>query len=169
MSMKGEFTTAVFLFLVLAATVTQAQVVTPSAETDRPLRQSLFGLGLFGGPAGGFGISFRHHLPSTFSYQVTGGIINVDDKLKYDIGVEVQFDLVRGPSGRFFAAGAGSYFYSGKDGVNEMNGPGRIGLGVGGEAFIGSGFHATADLLFTYFSDHTVLPLPQFGLFYYFY
>ena len=70
---------------------------------------SVFGLGLFGGPAGGLGISFRHHLPYQFSYQVTGGIINVDDKLKYDVGFEAQYDLVKGPTGRFFVAGATSY------------------------------------------------------------
>jgi hypothetical protein len=93
----------------------------------------------------------------------------VDDKLKYDFGAEIQYDLVRGPGGRFFAAGASSYFYSGTNGINDMNGPGRVGLGVGGEAFIGVGFHATADLLFTYFTDGTVLPLPQVGIFYYFY
>jgi hypothetical protein len=166
--MKGKAVPVVFLFLVFFATVARAQVVTPSPETERPLRQSVFGIGLFGGPAGGLGISFRHHLPSAFSYQVTGGIINVDDKLNYDIGIEAQFDLVRGPQGRFFVAGAGSYFYTGRDGVNEMDGPGRFGLGVGGEAFVGAGFHASLDLLFTYFSDHTVLPLPQLGVFYYF-
>lgn len=158
-----------FVLLMLLVTMTQAQVVAPSVGPGQPLRQSLFGLGLFGGPAGGFGISFRHHLPSTFSYQITGGIINTDSKLHWDIGFEGQFDLVRGPAGRFFAAGAASYFYSGRNGNNEMKGPGRIGLGIGGEAFIGYGFHATGDLLFTYFTDGTVLPLPQFGIYYYFY
>ncbi len=158
-----------FLLLVVFTTATPAQVVAPSVGGGKSLRQALFGLGLFGGPAGGLGISFRHHLPTTFSYQITGGIINVDDKLKYDIGLEIQFDLVRGPQGRFFASGATSYFYSGRKGVNEMDGPGRVGLGIGGEAFIGYGFHATGELLFTYFTDGTVLPLPQFGIFYYFY
>ena len=167
--MNRRQSAGLFLLLVVLAAVSQAQVVAPSTQTDQPLRRSLFGLGLFGGPAGGLGISFRHHLPSTFSYQVTGGIINVDDELNYDFGVEIQFDLVRGPQGRFFAAGAASYFFSGKSGVNEMDGPGRIGAGVGLEASIGIGFHASADLLFTYFSDRTVLPLPQLGIFYYFY
>jgi hypothetical protein len=167
--MNRKFWKGLVLLFIACTWVTQAQVVAPSVGTDQPLRQSLFGLGLFGGPAGGFGLSFRHHLPRTFSYQVTGGIINVDDKLKYDIGFEAQFDLVRGPGGRFFAAGATSYFFDGKGGVNEMNGPARVGLGVGGEVVIGSGFHATGDLLFTYFSDSTVLPLPQVGIFYYFY
>ncbi|MBP1648930.1 MAG: hypothetical protein H6Q30_2375 [Bacteroidetes bacterium] len=167
--MIGKRTTVLIFAALVFGGVVHAQVVAPDAASENALRRSLFGLGVFGGPAGGLGISFRHHLPAAFSYQVTGGIINVDDKLNYDIGVEAQYDLVRGPSGRFFAAGAGSYFYSGTDGVNQMKGPGRFGLGVGGEAFIGAGFHAAAELLFTYFTDDTVLPLPQFGIYYYFY
>ena len=166
--MNGKYAAILVSLLIVFAAVTHAQVVTPSPESGQPLRQSVFGLGIFGGPAGGLGISFRHHLASQFSYQVTGGIINVDDKLKYDVGIEAQWDLVRGPTGRFFAAGATSYFFSGKGGNNEMDGPGRVGLGVGGEVFIGNGFHLSAELLFTYFSDDTVLPLPQFGMFYYF-
>jgi hypothetical protein len=167
--MNSRFVTGIVLLLIILATPVRAQVVAPSPGTDHPLRQSLFGLGIFGGPAGGLGISFRHHLPSIFSYQITGGIINVDDKLKYDVGLEAQFDLVRGPQGRFYAAGASSYFFSGKNGINEIEGPGRVGLGVGYELFIGGGFHATGELLFTYFTDNTVLPLPQLGIFYYFY
>ena len=168
--MKSKYTSILIVVLILLSSGTHAQVVEPTTSGgEQALRRSLFGLGIFGGPAGGLGVSFRHHLRSAFSYQVTGGIIKVDDKLNYDIGVEIQYDLDRGSTGRFFAAGAASYFYSGRNGVNEMNGPGRVGLGVGGEAFIGNGFHATADILFTYFSDSTVLPLPQFGVFYYFY
>ena len=156
------------LLILLAPLHLQGQVVLPSKGEETSLHQSVFGLGVFGGAATGLGLSFRHHLPSPLSYQVTGGIINVDDKLKYDVGIEAQWDLVRGPTGRFFAAGATSYFFSGKGGNNEMDGPGRVGLGVGGEVFIGNGFHLSAELLFTYFSDDTVLPLPQFGMFYYF-
>ncbi len=156
------------LFVVFTA-LTQAQVVLPNGAGAPAMRQSVFGLGFFAGPAGGLGISFRHHLPSTFSYQVTGGIINTDNELHYDVGVEIQLDLVRGPTGRFYAAGASSYFFSGKGGDNKMSGPGRIGLGVGGEAAIGYGFHVSGELLFTYFTDSTVLPLPQIGIFYYFY
>jgi len=155
--------------LSVAASVANAQAVLPEHDRGTSLNSNVFGLGLFGGPATGLGLSFRHHLPSPFSYQVTGGIIKVDEKLSYDIGAEGQFDFVRSTTSRFFVGGGVSYFYSGRSGHNEMNGPGRVGLGVGGELAMTSGINTTIELMFTYFSDGTVLPLPQFGLHYYFY
>jgi hypothetical protein len=147
----------------------QAQVVMPDPRYEAGLRTSVFGLGLFAGPSGGAGLSFRHHLPSVASYQLTGGIIKADDRLHYSLGAELQFDLGRSNTSRFYAAAAVSYFYSGTSNHNEMQGPARIGAGIGGEYAGGSGFHLAGDLMFTYFSDGTVLPLPQIGLFYYFY
>jgi hypothetical protein len=40
---------------------------------------------------------------------------------------------------------------------------------VGGELYLGAGFHGTGEILFSYFSDGNVLPLPQIGFYYYFY
>jgi hypothetical protein len=42
-------------------------------------------------------------------------------------------------------------------------------MGIGGELPMSSGFHVTGELLFTYFSDGTILPLPSAGFHYYFY
>jgi hypothetical protein len=145
-----------------------AQVVLPERETAGGLHQNVFGIGVSGGAASGLGLSFRHHLPSTFSYQITGGIIKVDERLHYAIGGELQFDLSRSGTTRFFVVGAAGYYYAGSSDRNEIAAPGRAGLGLGGEMYSGSGFHGTLELLFTYFSDGTVLPLPQFGLHYYF-
>lgn len=166
--MSLRIATALLVLMVTMGQPTRGQVVVPNTGSGPGLRQSAFGLGLFGGPAGGLGLSFRHHLPSAVSYQITGGIIKVDEKLSYDIGAEAQLDLARGPAGRFYAAAATAYFFSGSGGVNDMKGPGRVGLGVGGEATAGYGFHVSGDLLFTYFTDGTVLPLPQIGFHYYF-
>jgi len=167
-TMNLKVATALLVLMVLMGEASRGQVVVPNAGGGPGLRQSVFGLGLFGGPAGGLGLSFRHHLPSAVSYQITGGIIKVDDKLSYDIGAEAQFDLARGPAGRFYAAAATAYFFSGRGGVNDLEGPGRVGLGVGGETAVGYGFNVSGDLLFTYFTDGTVLPLPQIGFHYYF-
>ena len=82
----------------------------------------------------------------------------------------MPFDLNRTTDLRFYAAGGLSYFFAGVEGHNEMKGPGRIGLGVGVETGLrGSGFNISGDLLFTYFTDGTVLPLPQLAIHYYFY
>jgi opacity protein-like surface antigen len=156
------------LALVLASSASLAQVVMPQREGAAEMRQSVFGLGFAFGPATGLGLSFRHHLPTTFSYQVNGGIIKVDDRMSYSVGAEFQADLSRNNAVRFFAAAGCSYFYTGKTSHNEMEGPGRLGVGLGGEFHAGSGVHATLEMLFTYFNDGTVLPLPQLGLHYYF-
>ncbi|MEK9137172.1 MAG: hypothetical protein AAB393_08620 [Bacteroidota bacterium] len=152
----------------LSVSSSYAQVVLPDKGQEPGLRENVFGLGLWGGATTGLGLSFRHHLPSQLSYQVTGGIIKVDEKLSYDIGVEAQFDLVRSSSNRFFVGGGFGHYYSGKNG-NDMNAPTRLGLGIGGEFAVTPGIHTTVELMFTYFSDGNVLPLPQIGFHYYFY
>jgi hypothetical protein len=145
-----------------------AQVVMPERDGAADMRKSVYGLGFSGGPASGLGLSFRHHLPSIVSYQIIGGIIKVDDRMSYSVGAEVQVDLARSEVVRFFAAGGLSYFYTGKTSRNDMDGPGRIGAGLGGELYAGTGVHVALELLFTYFNDGTVLPLPQVGFHYYF-
>jgi hypothetical protein len=161
------FSSAALLFFVSISYV-QAQVVLPERDEPDP-GESVFGLGLFGGAASGLGLSFRHHLPSTISYQITGGIVKIDERLSYDIGGEVQFDLARSPNSRFFIAGGLGYYYSGKSDGNEMEAPARAALGIGGEFALSTGIHTSVEAMFTYFSDGTVLPLPQLGFHYYFY
>jgi len=158
----------VIALIAAAAGMSDAQVALPEKGQEPQLSESVFGLGLWGGPATGLGLSFRHHLPSRLSYMVTGGILKVDDELKYDIGVEGQFDLIHNSTNRFFAAAGYGYYYSGKN-SNEMEAPSRVGLGVGGEFSLTTVIHASVEMMFTYFSDHNVLPLPQVGVHYYFY
>jgi hypothetical protein len=159
---------AVFAFPGVFVGAASAQVVSPDADPVTAPHQNIFAMGLFAGPASGVGLSFRHHLPSALSYQITGGIVKSDDRLSYSFGLELQFDIKRTTATRFYVAAGTSYFYSGKPEQNEMAGPGRLGAGIGGELHAGSGFHVMVDLLFTYFSDGTVLPLPQVGAHYYF-
>ena len=152
---------------IFAVSVMRAQVVMPSSQSTS-IRQNVFGLGFFGGASGGLGLSFRHHLPSPLSYQITGGIIKISEKLSSDIGVELQYDLARGSGTRFFVAGGFAYFYKGKDGNNEFDAANRGGLGLGGEWVMSGGLHFVAEAMFTFFSDGNILPLPQFGFYYYF-
>lgn len=155
------------LLLVGMSSGVRSQVILPDRR-QASLNDNVFGLGVFGGPATGLGLSFRHHLPSAFSYQMTGGIIKTNDRLQYDFGMEGQFDLARTEANRFFVAFGFGYFYSGKSG-NDMKAPTRAGLGIGGEFAVSPGIHTTAEAMFVYFSDGTVLPLPQIGFHYYFY
>jgi hypothetical protein len=145
-----------------------AQVVMPDRNAPAGMPRNVFGLGFAFGPASGLGLSFRHHLPSILSYQINGGIIKVDNRMSYSVGGEIQCDLTRNEVVRFFAVVGVSYFFTGRDGHNEMDGPARMGLGLGGEFHAGAGIHSTVELLFTAFNDGTVLPLPQLGFHYYF-
>jgi hypothetical protein len=142
--------------------------VIPGSGESQTLRHSVFGIGLFGGPASGVGLSFRHHLPSAFSYQLTGGVIKASDNLYYSIGGELQYDFILGSGSRVFAVFGMGYYHSGSADMNELEAPARAGLGVGGEFRILEVIHCTAEAVFTYFSDGTILPLPQVGAYYYF-
>lgn len=144
------------------------QVLPPRPTGEKELRQSVFGLGISAGFASGIGLSFRHHLPGKMVYQIVGGIIKSKDELNYSVGGELQFDLQRTAGSRFFIVGAAGYFYSGSNDTNGMEAPGRIGLGIGGEIPLGDDLGLTGELLFTYMSDGTVLPLPQASIHYYF-
>ena len=163
--MKTFFVVLCFLVAVEA----QAQVSPVPENAGRHLDRTVFGLGLSAGVASGFGLSFRQHFPSDFSYQIVGGIIKADTKLHYNIGMEVQYDVVHGDKTRYFVGGATGYFYSGPTTQNDLSGPFRLGGGIGGEWSNVAPFHLAAEVLFTYFSDGTVLPLPQVSCHYYFF
>ena len=145
----------------------RAQTATSGLSRAENLNQTVFGLGFSAGWASGIGLSFRAHLPSKSSLQVVFGIIRTSDKLSASIGGEYQYDLVRGGTSRFFAGAAMCYEYYGKD-QNEVNGPIRTGLGIGGEFNIQESLHVTVEGMFTFFSDGRVIPLPQAALHYYF-
>lgn len=157
------------LVVLLAPATTEAQVIVSERGSQTTLSRNVFGLGFEGGPTTGLGLSFRHHLPSPFSYQIVGGVLKATDRLFYSVGTELEYDLSRTSAVRFYAATAFAYFYSGISGHNDMVAPTRVGVGIGAEGVVGGGFHINGDLLFTFFSDGTVLPLPQIGLYYYFY
>lgn len=156
------------LCIVLLSFDARTQVVVES-QASKQVKQSIFGLGLSAGVASGFGLSFRHHLPGSMSYQIVGGIIKVDRKTHYNIGSELQFDIVHGERSRFFGGGAMGYFFSGENGTNDLSGPMRIGVGFGWEWMALESMHVSGELLFTYFSDGTVFPLPQVSAHYYFF
>ncbi len=163
-----HFLCMLYLFTTVVADLS-AQVALPEQKGGTELRANVFGLGFAVGAASGVGLSFRHHLPSAWSYQVTGGIIKVNDQVSAAIGGEVQYDLVRSGKTRYFAGGGIGYYYSGKSSGNDLDAPGRLGIGIGGEFLVAPSMHTTAELLFTYFTDGTILPLPQLGFHYYFY
>lgn len=157
-----------FASCMLLSVSTKSQVVLPDERHPTKLGRVVYGLGFAAGAGTGLGVSFRHHLPNEMSYQLVGGIVKIDKKLSYDIGAEIQFDFLRGETTRFYAAGGMAYFYSGDD-KNSLRGPFRTAIGVGGEFSNIQLVHITVAGMFTYFSDGTILPLPQISVHYYFF
>jgi hypothetical protein len=145
-----------------------SQVVV-SERTDMQYDRQVFGVGVTAGPIDGMGISFRHHLVSPFSYTLNAGIIKVDENLDYAIGGNIEYDLARSMNGRYFIVLGFGYYYKGSTSANQMDGPFRTGLGVGAEFAVNGPLHFSLMGAFTFFSDGTILPLPQIGLHYYFY
>jgi len=152
----------------LIASSAIAQVDVPTQERSKELGETVFGLGVSAGFLSGFGMSFRYHTSTAFSYQVVGGIIKADSRLNYDIGCLLQYNLVRGAKVRFYACGGAGYFYSGET-ENELAGPFRAGAGIGIEQARVEAFNFSAEFIFTFFSDGAVIPLPQVSAHYYFF
>lgn len=162
-----NFTIVVVVFL-LCVNVIYSQIIVPDKDRPTELGREVFGLGGNLSLGTGLGLSFRHHLASKFSYQISAGIIKDSKTLLYDLGTEFQYDLMRSEFIRFYSGGGFGYYYKGED-KNELKGPLRIAIGIGAETKAKSALHASVNLYFTYFTNGTILPLPQFGIHYYFF
>ena len=152
----------------LITSFTHAQVNTSELSNAEGLTRQVYGLGVSAGWASGVVLSFRSHLPSNVSVQGVFGIIKTSDNLSMCIGGELQYDLVRNNTARFFVGSAASYFYEGKS-RNEVYAPYRFGAGIGGEFYVQGALHVTLEGMFTIFSDGRVIPLPQIAAHYYFF
>ncbi|MDP1675724.1 MAG: hypothetical protein Q8L88_02570 [Bacteroidota bacterium] len=166
--MKRNPTVLLVVLFVLTITTAKAQVAVSDVKGEA-FGRSIHGLGFSGGPASGIGISYRYHTEGKSSLQTVLGIFkpkNTDTF--YSFGTEFQQDLTRSRSARFFFGAASSYIYNGS-GSNNYTAPFRFGVGLGGEFLLQDAVHFSFQGLFTYFSDGTILPLPQLAIHYYFY
>lgn len=166
--MKRTPIVIVLTVLSLMFSTVRAQVAVSTVKGEA-FGNSIYGLGFSGGPASGVGISYRYHTEGKSSLQAVFGVFkpkNTDTF--YSFGAEFQQDLTRSNTARFFFGGASSYIYNGSGG-NKYAAPFRFGAGLGGEFLLQDAVHFTFQGLFTYFSDGTILPLPQLSIHYYFY
>lgn len=156
------------LILFLVPCVLLSQVSVTGDNRAENFDQSVYGLGFAGGSASGVGISFRDHFPSKVSLQLVFGILKDKVSTFVSTGAELQYDLVRGNSTRFYFGPAVGYFFNGSD-VNTFEAPTRAGIGLGGEFNICDALHVSVEGMFIFFSDGTIIPLPQASIHYYFY
>ena len=159
---------ASFLLSAVLCFSAYAQVAASNVKGDA-FGQGLHGLGFSGGAASGAGMSYRYHTQGNSSIQGIVGVFKpkTTDTF-YSFGAEFQQDLTRSNSARFYVGLASCYVYNGSD-SNKYVAPFRAGLGLGGEFLIQDALHFTFEGLFTYFSDGSILPLPQLAIHYYFY
>jgi hypothetical protein len=162
-------TLVILLVLVVATGSLRAQIESQGLNRPLDLGATVYGIGGSIGAASGFGFSFREHFPTILSYQIVAGAYRTSDVTAYDIGGELQFDVMRGVRNRFFGVVAAGYFYSGDNNNNNLAAPWREGIGIGNEWLTETHLHITGELLMTFFSDGTILPLPQFSAHYYFF
>jgi hypothetical protein len=158
----------VFILIIGIHQSGNAQVAVSSAKGDA-FGTTVNGLGFSGGTASGVGFSYRYHTAGKISLQGIIGIFRpkTTDTF-YSFGVECQNDLTRSDVARFFVGAASCYTYNGS-GFNKYSAPFRAGIGLGGEFLVQDALHVTLEGMFTYFSDGTILPLPQLAFHYYFY
>lgn len=156
------------LILIVFPAMLFAQVSVSGDNKAEDFSKPVYGLGFSGGPASGVGISFRDHFPSKLSLQLVFGILKDKVNTFVSTGAEIQYDLVRGSSTRFYFGPAVGYFYNG-DGANTFESPTRVGIGLGGEFNIRDALHVSVEGMFVFFSDGSIIPLPQASIHYYFY
>ena len=166
--MKQSHMFILVILLSVAMLPMNAQVTAQTSRGEN-FNQGIYGLGFSGGAASGVGVSLRYHLVDKSSFQIVGGIFRPKSTDTFvSLGAEYQRDLVRSNSSRYYFCVASSYIYNG-DSTNSVVAPFRAGTGLGGEFLVQEGVHFTFQALFTYFSDGTILPLPQLSFHYYFY
>ncbi|HTP14009.1 MAG TPA: hypothetical protein VMM37_10285 [Bacteroidota bacterium] len=156
------------LILLVFPALLHAQVSVSGENKAEDFNKSVYGLGFAGGSASGIGISFRDHFPSKISLQLVFGILKDKVNTFISTGAEVQYDLVRGNTTRFYFGPAVAYFYNGSD-RNKFDAPTRFGIGLGGEFNIRDALHFSVEGMFVFFSDGSIIPLPQASIHYYFY
>lgn len=164
--------------LALAQQVPQYRVGTPEdqrqsalAETHPFERFTYYGAGLQLGWMSGIGLSFRLSTPMRWGGEATFGILKLQNFSFWCLGGELHYRLGLGERYRtYLLAGLGYYSLS-TDTKESSVWPVRFGLGLGAETFPMEWLALGAELAITAYTNGDaiqVLPMPQFGIMYYF-
>lgn len=170
--MKKGFVTLVLCLLVTAVSL-PAQESSPTIGNLRSPSAMLYGIGAQAGLLSGSGFLFRTHFPSRVGAQIAFGAIKLGDNTYWDVGGEIQYSFDANIDNHIYGFIGGGYYYASTDDSssdNELDGPGRIGFGVGYEWFVSQSAVLNITLPLTFFlGDKTeILPIPQFAFVYYF-
>ena len=133
-------------------------------RTDDPLYESI---GLHGGMASGFGLSYKFPVKWWLYGQVTGGIWNTKENKRSNLGLEIQYILRQTGRDRIFLDAGSTYFYHKDNGQvkDHMN----AGFGVGIERLYGERVSVQLQVDFIYQgNEESMMLFPQVGMYYYF-
>ncbi len=134
-------------------------------------RHTYFGAGAQVGWLSGIGLSFRLSSPTRWGGEVNFGILKLTSASFWCLGGELHYRLGISQSYRsYLLAGLGYYSHT-TDRKAESIWPVRFGFGLGAETFLLEWLALGAELAITAYTNGEavqVLPMPQFGLVYYF-
>ena len=150
-----------------------------SSDNDYYMSSARWGVGAQAGLMSGMGVGVRYHPRGRFGLQIAGGGISGGEGLAAAVGIEGQFDFDWRERSRFFGFIGMGYYTNGEEELTfeewqqgkedpRLESPFRAGLGLGYEWDISRMLIFTANIVFTYFSSGSFLPLPQIGLYYLF-
>jgi hypothetical protein len=188
--MKTTLTTkAAILFAVsMLAVTTTAFAQTGSMQREdgkTSLVQAVYGMGTNFSLLSGMGFSFKEHFAhSQLSYMVTGYVWKDHSGATYDYGLELQYDIYIKDLTRFYVLAGISQFYNGSRDTqfeptsgqwnmmpetNHLDGPTRLGAGIGFETAISDALGFYSSLAVVSFQPSGDLQmLPSAGLMVYF-
>jgi hypothetical protein len=192
--MKISMTTLKKAAAMALITVTMFAVSTNSvAQTGNMQRedgktslvQAVYGMGTNFSLLSGMGFSLKEHFShSQFSYMVTGYVWKDHAGATYDFGLEVQYDIYIKDLTRFYVLAGMSQFYNGSresrwdptsgqwnlmQETNHLDGPTRLGTGIGFETALSDAVGFYSSLSVTSFQPSGDLQmLPSAGLMVYF-
>ncbi|MBL7988725.1 MAG: hypothetical protein JNJ94_11740 [Chlorobi bacterium] len=164
---------ALLLFVLNAAATAQPDTTSATALTIPSASGEKYAIGGNIGLLSGAGISGQVFLTPRVSVQPTFFVITLGDYFHFNMGGEIQYHFTRDREGGVYSLLGAGYYHSttsdtSKPG-NRVANPFRFGLGLGYEWFTSRNFAfsiAAAIHYFPYTSEF--LPLPEFGMYYYF-
>ncbi len=162
---------------VLAQQVPQYRIGTSEEQPTAPPpshpfeQATYYGAGLQPGWMSGIGLSFRVTTPLRWGGEATFGILKLRDFSFWCLGGELHYRLGLGSTYQtYLLAGLGYYSLS-TDTKESSVWPVRFGLGLGAETFPIQWLALGAEIAITAYTNGDaiqVLPMPQFGVMYYF-
>ncbi len=134
--MKGRI---YYRYLMILGFIFFSGITYAEEEASFSVYEKYSSIGLYIGSVSGIGLSYRYHFPNPWLFQITGGLIYIEEDYAYSLGLEGQYELTKSNIARFYVMGAGGIYGSQtqSDGDTESTTTLHFGFGIGGEIAFG--------------------------------